>query len=279
MPTLVNAPNQPAPITLKRKLPHKHEIQTKKRKKPEITQETPANSTTATNEETELLKRKTKALKSKVFRLTKKLNTPSKQSSQCKKLNIAIECISQYLNGPALEFFKTQIKAGKMKLRGYKWSEKDKSFAITLYNSSPKTYKLLSSVFALPSIRTLRRTMQKIDINCGFHPNILDALKTRCASMDDKTRLCAVVYDEMAIKQHMEYNNSSDRIEGFESIASNANSKYIANHAGVFMVKGLCFKWKQPVGYFFSSYPINKTLLKKLMFECIEKLLGIWLLV
>ena len=109
----------------------------KEEKKPEITQETPANSTTATNEETELLKRKTKALKSKVFRLTKKLNTPSKQSSQCKKLNIAIECISQYLNGPALEFFKTQIKAGKMKLRGYKWSEKKQKFCYYFVQQQP----------------------------------------------------------------------------------------------------------------------------------------------
>ena len=192
-------------------------------------------------------------------------------------MNEAIETVSQYLQGPALDFFKTQISASKVKFQGYKWSEKDKSFALTLFHSSPKTYKLLANVFALPSVRTLQRTMQKIDLSCGFHTSIFEGLKNRFLSVKPEHRICAVVYDEMAIKQQLIYNSSSDRIDGFETVASHVNSKYIANHAGVFMVRGLCSKWKQSVGYFYSSGPINNKTLEKILVECIEKLIDIGL--
>ena len=36
-----------------------------------------------------------------------------------------------------------------------------------------------------------------------------------------------------------------------------------ANHAVVFMVRGLTFNWKQPVGYYLSSEPIKSEMLKK----------------
>ena len=49
-------------------------------------------------------------------------------------------------------------------------------------------------------------------------------------------------------------------------------TKYIANHAVAFMVRGLVGKWKQPVGY---SGPMSGSTMKSLLFQCIEKLTGI----
>ena len=54
-------------------------------------------------------------------------------------------------------------------------------------------------------------------------------------------------------------------------------TQYFANHAVVFMVRGLLSKWKQPVAHYFSSGPMKAETMKMLLFECIAKLTGIGL--
>ena len=61
-------------------------------------------------------------------------------------------------------------------------------------------------------------------------------------------------------------------IEGFKDFGFIDQTKYIANHAIAFVVRGLASKWKQPLGYFLSSAPIKPTVLKSLTKECIAKL-------
>ena len=59
----------------------------------------------------------------------------------------------------------------------------------------------------------------------------------------------------MAIKQGLTYNHGTDRVEGFEDFGSVGQTRYIANHTTMFMVRGLASKWKQPIGYFFEFWP------------------------
>ena len=40
------------------------------------------------------------------------------------------------------------------------------------------------------------------------------------------------------------YNPGTDRVEGFEDFGDIGQTKYIANHTTVFMVRGLASKWK-----------------------------------
>ena len=63
-------------------------------------------------------------------------------------------------------------------------------------------------------------------------------------------------------------------IEGFEDFGNFGRTKYIANHALAFMVRGQVGKWK-PVGYFLSSGPMSGSTMKSLLFQCIDKLTGI----
>ena len=117
--------------------------------------------------------------------------------------------------------------------------------------------------------------MQNIQVYPGFNVNILQAMKQKVSSM--KCKLCAVVMDEMSIKESLYYNVEKDSVEGFEDFGSQGRTQYVANHAMVFMVRGLLSKWKQPVGYFLSSGPMSGSLMKTLLFECIEKLADIGL--
>ena len=88
---------------------------------------------------------------------------------------------------------------------------------------------------------------------------------------------CAVTFDEISLMFALAYNSQRDVIEGFENFGDLGQSKYMATHALVFMVRGLSLKWKQPVGYFLSSGPITGKMLQSLTRSCIDKLTKIGL--
>ena len=71
----------------------------------------------------------------------------------------------------------------------------------------------------------------------------------------------------MALKSHLQYNSKSDTIDGFATVNEGSTEKFVANHASVFMIRGLTTNWKQPVGYYLSNGPLKSTLLKKLCFN------------
>ena len=83
----------------------------------------------------------------------------------------------------------------------------------------------------------------------------------------------------MSLTSGLTYNLQSDSIEGFENLGTLGTSKYIANHAVVFMVRGLATRWKQPVGYFLTSGTVSPTTLKALMMSCINQLASVGLTV
>ena len=121
-------------------------------------------------------------------------------------------------------------------------------------------------------MRTLLRDLQKMNIKPGFSGSVIDALTLKVQAMDPIDRNVALVFDEMSIKQGLVYNEGTDSVEGFEDFGDVGQSRYIANHAIAFMVRGLASKWKQPVGYFLSSGPIKATILRSLTKQCIDKI-------
>ena len=121
-------------------------------------------------------------------------------------------------------------------------------------------------------MRTLLRDLQKMNIKPGFSGSVIDALTLKVQAMDPIDRNVALVFDELSIKQGLVYNEGTDSVEGFEDFGDVGQSRYIANHAIAFMVRGLASKWKQPVGYFLSSGPIKATILRSLTKQCIDKI-------
>ena len=53
--------------------------------------------------------------------------------------------------------------------------------------------------------------------------------------MPQNSELCSVVFDEMVIKEAVEYNRERDEVEGLEDFGlSGGRTKLVANHATVF---------------------------------------------
>ena len=158
------------------------------------------------------------------------------------------QLLTKYFAGPIFAFIMTQVRLANQKAQGRRYRHHDKATALALYHSSPKTYRLLKKLFSLPAERTLRRYMQKIQIYPGFSNAIISALHIKTQTMKVDAKLCAIIMDEMSIRESIAYNAGRDEVEGFEDYGMSGKTTYVANHALVFMVRGLTVKWKQPIG-------------------------------
>jgi hypothetical protein len=70
--------------------------------------------------------------------------------------------------------------------------------------------------------------------------------------MSEKDQYCCLLFDEMSIRENVRFNKKFDCNEGFEDLGSQCRTCNIANHALLFMVRGLHWKWKQPVAFYLS---------------------------
>jgi hypothetical protein len=78
------------------------------------------------------------------------------------------------------------------------------------------------------------------------------------------------MFDEMPIRENLHFNQTFDCIEGFEDLESQGRTCNIANHALVFMVRGLRRKWKQPVAYYFSRGSTKAEMIVQFLNEVLD---------
>lgn len=90
--------------------------------------------------------------------------------------------------------------------------------------------------------------------------------------MGKNERVCAVLFDEIALKPKLDYNQSFDYIEGYEDLGFLGRKNEIANTALVFYVRGILHNWKIPLCYFTSKGPVKGDILAKLIEEVIQGL-------
>lgn len=99
----------------------------------------------------------------------------------------------------------------------------------------------------MPHPRTLAKWYTSVNAKPGFTQEAFNLLKK-------KEILCSLVFDKMAIRQHIEFDGND--YHGYVNIGCNAqnDSVEIASEALVFMVVGINQRWKIPVGYFFVKH-------------------------
>ena len=225
------------------------------------------------------LRKKLNNYRLRVYRLKQKVRklemNEGKSTSTKKKIERIGESISEFVKGPKYDFIMSQIRNATVKSAGKRWTYRDKSFALSLYHSSPKTYKLLRNALDLPSPQTLRKIMRNVAVYPGFNENILKALQLKLKGAPESSKLVVITIDEMAIKEGVTFDKGRDLLEGYAETPN--REEVLANHALVFMVRGFMEKWKQPVGYFLSSGPMKANAMKDLLFECMEKLKSVGL--
>lgn len=97
----------------------------------------------------------------------------------------------------------------------------------------------------------------------------------KCEAMPENKRKCIVAFDEMSIKESIEFNKKLDFIEGFEDLGPLGRNAKHATHALVFSIKSIYGKWKFPLSYFFTNNSIQKTKLKELLVFNIKSIISI----
>lgn len=87
----------------------------------------------------------------------------------------------------------------------------------------------------------------------GINTCLLQTLSKVVNKMNDKQKDCIIVWDEMSVKEFIEYNQHSDRMEGIVDLGHLGRLLERATEVLVFMVQGIHSKWKFPVSFYFTN--------------------------
>lgn len=200
----------------------------------------------------------------------RKLQYYKKKSNNLARYNINKKITSKYtksflrekivkrlpISAAAKMLLASQIKNADKKKTGRTWTMDEKALFVTMYKSSPKTYRLLSSLLTLPSRRTLLRYLQKINIKVGLNNNLLNYLNNCASLMKKKEKYCVLMFDEMSIRPNLHFNYKQKQLNGLENVGEGAMQK-VADHVLVFMLHGINQRWKQPIAFYFSHSTIK----------------------
>lgn len=141
------------------------------------------------------------------------------------------------------------------------YSERVRAFALTLHFYSPRAYSYLRETFnnALPAISTIRSWYGSIDGSPGFSTDAFEALKQKAAdaNKNGKEVLTCLIFDEMFIRKHVQWDHASKKFYGFIDYGANIDvetcadvTKPIAKEVLMFLVSGINESFAMPVAYF-----------------------------
>ncbi|KAL4083277.1 hypothetical protein QTP88_028607 [Uroleucon formosanum] len=134
-----------------------------------------------------------------------------------------------------------------------KYSPAVRQFPLSLHFFSEKAYEYLRDQFntILPHPRTLNKWYIYFNAEPGFTMESLKLLELKVRNSSDPV-FCALIMDEMAIRQHLEYDRSTGKYYGRVDMGSEIDndSLAVAKECLVFLVVSINENWKLPIGYF-----------------------------
>jgi len=205
-----------------------------------------------------------------IFKLKKNLISLKLQN----KHNKSVEFINllKFPSENAKTLVKMQISRKKSSTKS--WSQKEKQLALSIFYKSPAAYKFLyfSKQINLPGLTSIKRWVGNLKCLPGLNTALFKQLKTKVDVMSSQEKYCTLVFDEMKIKNFLEYNKYLDLVEGYEDLGSKGRSNQLAGQAMVFMIRGLYSTWKLPIAYFLPSTSVKHIMLADLITEVLERL-------
>lgn len=106
----------------------------------------------------------------------------------------------------------------------------------------------------------------KLQFLTGRLEEVFDVLKEKTETMADAECDCVLFIDEMQVAAGIEYDRYQDCFLGTVTLPP---KNIPVNHALVFMVGDLTFRWKEAVAYHFTGRAIDGELLKKLVLQLV----------
>lgn len=209
-------------------------------------------------------------MKSEIIRLRKRSRSLKARLASVDRISKqnCLKKITRNMTTAAKIFTNMQYTQTHKRARGRRFTLKEKVLSLSMYKKSPKCYTLLYKYFTLPSIKSLKRLLAKIEIESGLNKSLFIKMRETVKELSPEDRLCCLIFDEMSISPQIHYDGSKDKLKGFAW-----RSKKIADHVLVYMVKGLKRKFKQPVAYYFTN-SLNKAELKALTIKVIKYVQG-----
>lgn len=217
-------------------------------------------------------------MKAKIARLEKKINNLSNSNSKSKC--DFIEMCDNFLPPSTAKFVKVQARLHGVKKYGERYPLFLKRLCLSINYISPRAYRLLRTIFRLPSISTLNDLTTNWQYSPGLNPRLFNMLKIKLNNFSNISKNCVLCFDEISIKSNLYYNKGTDEIIGFDNndnsdLEQDPNKIKGANHVLVLMARGIAMSWKQPLAYFFAKNTYNEDDFKDVLFDCIRKLRGI----
>ncbi|XP_064475297.1 uncharacterized protein LOC135389170 [Ornithodoros turicata] len=171
----------------------------------------------------------------------------------------------------ALEIFRVQLYLQRFRKYGRRWPEYFRGLALKLHFMGPRAYRFLSRFLALPTERTLRTWLKDIHVEPGVLPEVLNRLEAKLKDLPLKDRTCMLMFDEMSIKQHLQYDRGSDVVLGFVDNGQEREPQ-LANSALLVMLSGISTTWIQPLAYVLSKSAASANTLQALLVQLIQRL-------
>jgi len=195
-----------------------------------------------------------KTLTQKTRRMKKKIASLKNVLETIKRKNFLQEEQLYNLKGISIgnvHLLKRVMYKSKEKSLSQKYSPQLRTFALTLHYYSPRAYSFVRESFnsCLPHPKTLYKWYCSVNGEPGFNKEAFAFIK-KCVNKTDCSLFGALIMDEMAIRQQIEFDGQKfcGKCEMGDNIASEDQS--IAKEALVFLVVGINKMWKMPVGYF-----------------------------
>ena len=146
---------------------------------------------------------------------------------------------SKVLDDTAVNFCLSQLRKRNIKTKGRRYTTDEKVLALALYKQSGRAYTKLRQLFALPTRHTIMSMLNKVPLNAGYNKLIFDNLKQAVSKLRNRDKMCSVVFDEMSIMPHLDYDKSNDQFYGFQDLDGNTSDLKIADQVLVFYLCGI----------------------------------------
>jgi len=206
------------------------------------------------SQEMKIKNKKLKIINQTIRRKNKKIASMKTIIQDLKKQNLIDEDTSVTLFesfGKHKELITNWSKKNTGKKINKKYSPTVRQFALSLHFFSARAYDYVRKQFdtILPHSRTLSKWYRHVDAEPGFTDESLKLLTMKVKSSSHNI-YCALVIDEMAIRQHLEYDGSKYYGRVDMGIGINNDSLEVAKECLVFLVVSVNESWKLRIAYF-----------------------------
>lgn len=197
--------------------------------------------------EAQLLKNKLRKLQSSKDSVETRLKKALKLSE-----NTTFQKALKKFTAAAFIFIMMQFREINKSKMGRRFTNDEKVLSLALYKLGPRAYRWLAKMFVLPSPLTPSRMISKASLKAGINENIFNELKKQARKINEKQKLCLLLFDEISLSPQIHYNKRCDAVTGFVDNGEKISHK-IADHALVFMLRGIFYNYKQAVSYTFCA--------------------------